>query len=179
MKLSMIVAYAQNRVIGRANTLPWKLSGDLAHFKRTTLGHPIIMGRKTWDSLGRPLPGRLNIVITRDSTKTLPGVQFVTSLQAALKLVEHLDQVFVIGGAQIYLEALPLAQEVIATEVLANIEGDAFFAPLDLEQWQEVSRAAQPPENGLNYDVVHFQRVNCAEPLQGNVDHKDRRNIDE
>ena len=159
MKLSMIVAYAKNRVIGRDNTLPWKLSGDLAHFKRTTLGHPIIMGRKTWDSLGRPLPGRLNIVITRDLSKAVPGAQFVTSVREALALVQTVEQAFIIGGAQIYLEALPFAHEVIATEVQADVEGDAFFAPLQTAQWQEISRLAQPPENGLHYDVVHYQRV--------------------
>lgn len=165
MQLSMIVAYAQNRVIGRENTLPWKLSGDLAHFKRTTLGHPIIMGRKTWDSLGRPLPGRLNIVITRDQNRSVPGVEFVASLAEALARVKDVEQAFIIGGAQIYQEALPYVHHIIATEVLADIEGDAFFAPLDAMQWKEVSRTPQPPENGLRYDVVHYQRANDHVPV--------------
>jgi dihydrofolate reductase len=159
MQLYMIVAYAKNRVIGLDNALPWKLPGDLAHFKRTTLGYPVIMGRKTWDSLGRPLPGRLNIVISRDASQSVPDVEFVTSLDEALKLVAHLDKAFVIGGAQIYQQALPLAQHIIATEVMADIKGDAYFAPIDHHQWQEISRASQPPENGLPYDFVHYQRT--------------------
>jgi dihydrofolate reductase len=158
MRLKLIVAYAKNRTIGRDNALPWKLPGDLAHFKRTTLGCPIIMGRKTWDSLGRPLPGRKNIVITSDLSRAIAGVDFVTSLLSALELVRDAEQVFVIGGAQIYQQALPLADSVIATEVQADIEGDAFFAPLDPLQWTEYSRAPQPAENGLAFDLVEFQR---------------------
>jgi len=165
MQLSMIVAYAQNRVIGRENTLPWRLSGDLAHFKRTTLGHPIIMGRKTWDSLGRPLPGRLNIVITRDQNRSVPGAEFVASLAEALAQAKGAEKAFIIGGAQIYQEALPYVQDIIATEVLADIDGDAFFGPLDAMQWKEVSRTPQPPENGLRYDVVHYQRVTDHPPI--------------
>ena len=158
MLLTLIVAYARNRTIGRDNTLPWKLPGDLAHFKRTTLGCPIIMGRKTWDSLGRPLPGRRNIVITHSEAYTNPGVDFVPSLSAALALVADLEQVFVIGGAQIYQQALPFADCVIATEVQAEIEGDAFFARLDSQQWIETTRSPQPPENGLAYDLVQYRR---------------------
>ena len=158
MPLSLIVAYAQNRTIGRENTLPWKLAGDLAHFKRTTLGHPIIMGRKTWDSLGRPLPGRRNIVISRDRSKAATGAEFVTSLDEAVKRLAPNEHAFIIGGAQIYQQALPLADRVIATEVHAIVEGDAFFAALDPSQWKEVSRASQPTENGLAYDIVQYDR---------------------
>ncbi len=158
MRLKLIVAYARNRTIGRDNTLPWKLPGDLAHFKRTTLGCPIIMGRKTWDSLGRPLPGRRNIVITRDASRSSPDVSFVPSLAAAIALVSNVEQAFIIGGAQIYQEALPIADDVIATEVQAEIDGDAFFAKLDSNQWIETSRSPQPPENGLAYDLVEYQR---------------------
>jgi len=158
MRLKLIVAYAKNRTIGRDNTLPWKLPGDLAHFKRTTLGCPILMGRRTWDSLGRPLPGRRNIVITRDLSRAVTGVDFVTSFLSALDLVRDAEQVFVIGGAQIYQQALPLADSVIATEVQADIEGDAFFAMLDPSQWTECSRVAQAAENGLAYDIVEYQR---------------------
>lgn len=158
MQLSIIVAYAQNRVIGRNNTLPWKLSGDLAHFKRTTLGHPIIMGRKTWDSLGRPLPGRRNIVISRNQHLTASGAECVTTLSEALARVKDVGQAYVIGGAQIYQEALAHAQYIVATEVLADIEGDAFFERLDPTEWREISRNSQPPENGLRYDIVHYQR---------------------
>ena len=158
MQLNLIVAYARNRTIGRDNTLPWKLPGDLAHFKRTTTGCPIVMGRKTWDSLGRPLPGRRNIVITRDGTLSQPGAEFVTSLQSALNLVHEAENVFVIGGAQIYKEALPLADRVIATEVQADVEGDAFFEKLDPAAWIEQSRSPQPAENGLTYDLVVYTR---------------------
>ena len=158
MPLSLIVAYAENRTIGRENTLPWKLAGDLAHFKRTTLGHPIIMGRKTWDSLGRPLPGRRNIVISRDGSKAAQGAEFVTSLAEALKRLSPNEHAYIIGGAQIYQQALPLVDHVVATEVKALVEGDAFFAALDTSQWKEVSRVSQPPENGLAYDIVQYDR---------------------
>jgi dihydrofolate reductase len=158
MPLSLIVAYAENRTIGRENTLPWKLAGDLAHFKRTTLGHPIIMGRKTWDSLGRPLPGRRNIVISRDGSKAAQGAEFVTSLAEALKRLSPNEHAYIIGGAQIYQQALPLVDHVVATEVKAVVEGDAFFAALDTSQWKEVSRVSQPPENGLAYYIVQYDR---------------------
>lgn len=160
MQLSLIVAYALNRVIGRDNTLPWKLPSDLAHFKRTTLGHPVIMGRKTWESLGRPLPGRQNIVITRNPQYEAAGAVCVSNLAQALEVVQDAEQAFVIGGAQIYQEALPFAHSVIATEVMADVEGDAFFAPLDRAQWIETSRVSHPPENGLPFDVVQYAKVN-------------------
>ena len=159
MQLYLIVAYALNRVIGRENALPWKLPSDLAHFKRTTLGHPVIMGRKTWESLGRPLPGRRNIVITRNPYFRASGAECVTSLAQAMASLQDVDRAFVIGGAQIYQEALAFAQEIIATEVLENVEGDAYFAPLDKNQWTETSRTPYPVENGLRFDVVHYRRV--------------------
>jgi dihydrofolate reductase len=158
MSLSLIVAYAQNRTIGRDNTLPWKLAGDLAHFKRTTLGHPIIMGRKTWDSLGRPLPGRRNIVISRDRTKAAAGAEFVASLDEALERLAPNEDAYIIGGAQIYQQALAHANHVVATEVQAIVEGDAFFTALDPKEWKEVSRLSHPPENGLAYDIVQYDR---------------------
>ena len=159
MQLNLIVAYARNRTIGRDNALPWKLPGDLAHFKRSTLGCPIVMGRKTWDSLGRPLPGRRNLVITRDATKAFVGAECFTSLSHALEAVKQTEQVFVIGGAQIYQQALPLAQRIVATEIQADIEGDAIFEPLDMAAWVETSRLPQPAENGLAYDLVEYHRV--------------------
>jgi dihydrofolate reductase len=158
MQLNLIVAYARNRTIGRDNTLPWKLPGDLAHFKRTTLGCPIVMGRKTWDSLGRPLPGRRNIVITRNANSAFVGAECFTSLAQALQSVKDAERVFVIGGAQIYQLALPLADRIIATEIQADIEGDASFAPLDASTWVETSRLPQPAENGLTYDLVEYHR---------------------
>ncbi|APX76353.1 dihydrofolate reductase [Achromobacter insolitus] len=156
--LTLIVAYSTNRVIGRDNALPWKLPGDLAHFKRSTLGHPIIMGRKTWDSLGRPLPGRSNIVISRNPGFTAAGAIVVPSLEAAVQACGDIDAAFVIGGAQIYVQALPLAARVLATEVRADVEGDAFFPLLPAFQWKETSREAQPAENGYEYDFVTYER---------------------
>lgn len=156
--LTLIVAYSANRVIGRDNALPWKLPGDLAHFKRSTLGHPIIMGRKTWDSLGRPLPGRSNIVISRNPDFSAAGAIVVPSLEAAIQACGDIDAAFVIGGAQIYAQALPLARRVLATEVRAEVEGDAFFPLLPAFQWQETVREAQPAENGYEYDFVTYER---------------------
>jgi dihydrofolate reductase len=158
MRLSVIVAYAKNRTIGRDNALPWKLAGDLAHFKRTTLGCPIIMGRKTWDSLGRPLPGRRNIVITRNKSFQASGAEVVHDLSSALSLVQDAPEAFVIGGAQIYEQALSLADRIVATEVSAEVDGDAYFAALNSADWLETSRLSQPPENGLAYDIVEYHR---------------------
>ncbi|MGV2906417.1 dihydrofolate reductase [Achromobacter sp. AGC25] len=156
--LTLIVAYSNNRVIGRDNTLPWKLPGDLAHFKRSTLGHPIVMGRKTWDSLGRPLPGRTNIVISRNPDFIASGATVVPTLDAAIAACGDVDQAFVIGGAQIYAQALPLAQRVLATEVHAQVDGDAFFPLLPAFEWKETARETQPAENGYDYDFVTYER---------------------
>ncbi|AZY48073.1 dihydrofolate reductase [Bordetella avium] len=156
-QLTLIVAYARNRVIGRDNTLPWRLPGDLAHFKRSTLGHPIVMGRNTWESLGRPLPGRKNIVVSRNPDYRAEGAAVVPDLQSALKMAEA-DEVFVIGGAQIYSQALPLATRIIATEIQANVAGDAYFPPLAQTEWRETSRQPQPEENGYHYDFVVYER---------------------
>jgi len=158
MTVSLIVAYSTNRTIGRDNTLPWRLPGDLAHFKRTTMGCPVIMGRKTWESLGRPLPGRRNIVITRQTGYQATGAEIATSLAQALEMTRDLTEVFVIGGAQIYAESLSVASRIVATEVHAQIPGDAFFPELDSNTWQETSRSQQPAENGLSYDLVEYRR---------------------
>ena len=158
-RLALIVAYASNRVIGRDNGLPWKLPGDLAHFKRSTLGHPIIMGRKTWESLGRPLPGRANIVVTRQAGYEAPGAVVAASLQAALQACPPQAEPFVIGGAQLYALALPLADRVIATEVHAEVDGDAWFPELPSNQWRETGRQPQAAENGLQYDFVTYERI--------------------
>jgi len=157
--LTLIVAYSTNRAIGRDNALPWKLPGDLAHFKRSTLGHPIIMGRKTWDSLGRPLPGRSNIVISRNPEFSAAGAILAPTLEAAVAACGDIEEAFVIGGAQIYAQALPLARRVLATEVHADVEGDAFFPLLPSFQWKETAREPQPAENGYDYDFVTYERV--------------------
>lgn len=158
--LSLIVAYSRNRAIGRDNALPWRLPGDLAHFKRSTLGHPIIMGRKTWESLGRPLPGRTNIVVTRDPGYAAAGAVVVNSLEAALQACRSEAQPpYVIGGAQLYALALPLADRILATEVHADVPGDAFFPELPAGLWRETAREPQPEENGYAYDFVTYARV--------------------
>ena len=157
--LTLIVAYSDNRAIGRDNALPWRLPGDLAHFKRSTLGHPIIMGRKTWDSLGRPLPGRANIVVSRNPDFAPEGAIVVASLEAAAQACGDVAEAFVIGGAQIYAQALPLARRVLATEVHARVEGDAFFPLLPAFQWKESARERQPAENGYEYDFVTYERA--------------------
>lgn len=157
--VQLVVAYSQNRVIGRDGGMPWHLPADLAHFKRTTLGHPVIMGRKTWESLGRPLPGRSNLVISRSADFSAPGAQVHPDLAAALTACGEATRICIIGGAQIYRLALPLADEVVATEIHATIAGDAYFPPLDGAQWHEVERLPQAAENGLAYDFVTYRRV--------------------
>lgn len=156
-QLSLIVAYARNRVIGRDNTLPWRLPSDLAHFKRTTLGKPIVMGRKTWESLGRPLPGRHNVVISRDPGYAAAGATVVTSLPDALAACNDAEEIFVIGGEAIFALALPLADRLIATEIHEDVEGDTWFPPLP-EGWREAAREPQPAENGLTFDFVTYVR---------------------
>lgn len=157
--LSIIVAYSRNRVIGRNNALPWRLPSDLAHFKRTTMGKPIIMGRKTWESLGRPLPGRLNIVLTQDASYRAEAATVVHSLEEALKAACQVNdnEAFVIGGEAIFRLALPYATRVVATEIDADIQGDTWF-PLLPDGWRETQREPQPAENGLSFDVVTYQR---------------------
>ncbi len=150
MKLCLVVAVADNGVIGRNNQLPWYLPADLKHFKRTTLGKPVIMGRKTWESIGRPLPGRTNIVITRQAGYQADGARVVDTLDAAVELAESValidgvDEVMVIGGADIYRLALSRADRLYLTEVHADVEGDAFFPDWERSAWREVARALQP-----------------------------------
>ncbi|HEU0230170.1 MAG TPA: dihydrofolate reductase [Burkholderiaceae bacterium] len=156
--IKLVVAYSDNRAIGRDNALPWRLKADLAHFKNTTMGCPILMGRNTWDSLGRPLPGRRNLVISRNPGLRADGASAYPSLRDALNDCQDEATVFVIGGAQIYAQVLPMADEVIATEVHAHVDGDAFFPALPPDQWEEVERQRQPEESGLAFDFVVYRR---------------------
>ena len=162
--LTLIVARARNGVIGRDNQLPWRLSDDLAFFKRTTMGAPLVMGRKTHESIGRPLPGRRNIVVSRDANRSFNGCDTVTSLPQALELA-HSDgsqEVFLIGGAQLYAEGIPLAQKAFVTEIDADIVGDAFFDALNPNEWAEVSRNPQTgPE--FAYAWVEYRRTSSAD----------------
>ena len=156
--LTLIVATDRKNGIGINNALPWRLPEDLAFFKRTTTGHPIIMGRKTFDSIGRPLPNRRNIVITRNPEWHHAGVEAVSSLQAASALVGQ-GEAFVIGGAQIYVEALPLATRLIITEIDAEFACDAFFPSWDIAAWMEISREShQAAEQNFDYAFVIYQR---------------------
>lgn len=155
--LSLIVATAKNGVIGRDNQMPWHLPADLAYFKRVTSGHPVIMGRKTFESIGRPLPNRHNIVVTRNANWRADGVSVATSLGAALEVAQRENkkaECFVIGGAQMYDEALPLASRIYLTEIDAAIDGDTRFPALALSSWREVSRETRPRDEKNAYDLV-------------------------
>ncbi|WP_148925498.1 type 3 dihydrofolate reductase [Stutzerimonas stutzeri] len=152
LPLAMIAALADNRVIGLDNKMPWHLPADLKHFKATTLGKPIIMGRKTWDSLGRPLPGRLNLVVSRQPDLQVEGAETFTTLDAALVRAEQwareqgVDELMLIGGAQLYTQALGQAQRLYLTRIEANPAGDAFFPAYDEADWELVDSEAHPAE---------------------------------
>jgi dihydrofolate reductase len=158
-RLSLIVARARNGTIGRDGTLPWRIPEDLAHFRRTTMGWPIVMGRRTWESLGRPLPGRRNVVVSRNPALEAPGAEVHGSLQAALDACAGTAEVFVIGGVQLFDEAALRADRMIVTEVDADIEGDTHFAAPDAERWQETAREpGQVSSGGLGYAFVTYTR---------------------
>jgi len=152
--LSMIVAHADNRIIGKDNDMPWHLPADLAYFKKTTLGKPIVMGRKTYESIGRPLPGRQNIVISRDPTFSAEGVDSATSVEQALALAGNVEEVMVIGGGAIYAHCLPAAHRLYVTHIDANIEGDTQFPDYGAEQqWQRISSEKQSANEKNLYDL--------------------------
>ena len=161
-RLTLIVAVADNGVIGREGGLPWKLSEDLRRFKQRTLGRPVVMGRKTWESLGRPLPGRTNIVVTRRSDYTVgsPGVVVVPNLDAAIEAAGDVEEIMIIGGAEIYALALPRAEYVELTRVHATVDGDTLFPSMPAEEWQEISRAEHPADERNQYPTsfVTLQR---------------------
>ncbi len=158
MNLSLVWAMAQNRVIGRNNSLPWHLPEDLKYFKRITMGKPVIMGRKTYESIGKPLPGRANIVITRNPNVSIEGVRVVNSLNQAMTLCESIAEIdgvaeaMVIGGAEIYALAMPLADRLYLTEVHAEVEGDATFPEFDRSLWDEVARVDFEASESNPYD---------------------------
>ncbi len=160
MGLNLIFARAKNGVIGRDNTLPWHLPEDLAHFKQTTLGQPVIMGRKTWESLPpkfRPLPGRTNIVVTRQSDWNADGALVAHSMAQAVALCPPSTAAWVIGGAEVYAQAMPLADTAVVTEIDAEFEGDA-YAPTFDSSWHETARVSDLAANGLRYHFVTLQR---------------------
>ncbi|AGF48813.1 dihydrofolate reductase [Candidatus Kinetoplastidibacterium galati] len=156
MEIIIIVAYSDNRVIGKNNTLPWKLTSDLKSFKKHTINNTIIMGRKTWDSLPKkPLPDRENIVITRRNIIDC-GALTAKSLSEAISLCSPGKKIFVIGGSSIYEQFLPIASRILATEIHSSLNGDSFFPEIRSDIWLEIDRKPQIPENNYNYDFVTY-----------------------
>lgn len=154
MHTALIVAMARNRVIGRENSLPWRLSDDLKFFKRVTMGKPIIMGRKTWESIGRPLPGRRNIVITRNFEYFVDGIDVFHSLDEAISALQTEDEAMIIGGASLYKIGLEYASKLYLTDVNAEVEGDTYFPKFDLTDWQEIEREAYQKNEKNEFDFV-------------------------
>lgn len=168
MKLGLIYARSRNGVIGKDNVLPWHLPEDLAHFKRTTLGAPVIMGRKTWDSVPprfRPLPGRRNVVVTRDPAWQAPGAERAASLAEAIALVADAPTAWVTGGAEIFRLAMPQAHVAVITEIDADYEGDTFAPELD-DGWQEVAREAHVGRDGTRFAFVTYERGTNAAAIR-------------
>jgi len=167
LTLSIVVAVAENGVIGKDNQLPWHLPEDLKYFKRTTMGHPIVMGRKTFESIGRPLPGRTNIVVTRQEQWQADGVEVAHSLDDALAIAnkvganDGVEQAMLIGGAELYKQGLAACKHLYLTEVQAAVDGDAFFPELDRSEWREVRRESHlaSDNNPHAYAFVLFERI--------------------
>ena len=161
--LSLIVAMASNRTIGINNTLPWRIPEDLKHFKKLTMGHHLIMGRKTFDSIGKPLPGRTTVVVSRDRNLKIDGCIVAHSLQDAIASCASDPQIFVVGGADVYAQALGLADTLLITEIQQEIVGDAWFPEFDRSEWLEVSREIHYQEisEPLEYHFVTYRRNGC------------------
>jgi dihydrofolate reductase len=157
-QLSIIVAVAHDGVIGINNTLPWHLPEDLKRFRALTMGHHIIMGRKTYDSLGRLLPGRTTVIVTRNENYKVEGALVAHSLEAAIALCEDDEEVFLIGGAELYQTGLKLAHKLYITEIELDVVGDSFFPKLVSTEWQETEREAHTSEKGLKFSYVTYLR---------------------
>jgi dihydrofolate reductase len=164
-RICLIAALATNRVIGKNNALPWRLPADLKRFKALTMDHPVVMGRKTFESIGRPLPGRRNLVVTRNRGYSAKGCEVVHSLDAAIAACLGTQQIFIIGGAELYRESLPRAHCLEFTEIRAEIEGDATFPEFSMSEWQETGREIHSGEVGIpfRYDFVRYERVTRSE----------------
>lgn len=160
MTISLVVAASTNNVIGSDGGLPWHLPDDLRHFKRLTTGNPIVMGRRTFESIGRPLPDRRNIVMTRDPDYVAPGCDVVSSVREALDLLEDTDEVMIIGGGQVYRDFLPHADRIYLTRVQADVEGDTYFPDIDEAGWRLVSSEphAADEKHAYAFDVMVFER---------------------
>lgn len=161
MKISLIVAASTNNVIGVDGELPWRLPEDLRHFKAVTMGKPIIMGRETWDSIGRPLPGRSNIVLTRQAGFEADGCVVVGSIEEAIEAAGDAEEIMVIGGGEIYRQFLPLAARIYLTRVQVETEGDTLFPELDMDDWEVVSVQEYPPaeDREFGFDIETLDRV--------------------
>jgi len=159
-RVTLIAARARNGVIGRDNAMPWKIPGELAHFKRVTMGHPVIMGAKTWESIGRPLPGRRNIVVTRDRAFAAAGGEVVHGIDEALARCAGAPEAFVIGGAQVYAAAMPYAGRLLITEIDRDFEGDAFMPAPDPAVWRETARDTHTAggDPSFSYAYVSYER---------------------
>jgi len=159
--ISIIVAMAKNRTIGVDNTLPWRCPEDLKHFKALTMGHHMIMGRKTFDSIGKPLPGRTTVVITRNTDLKIEDCVMANSLEGAIAACGHDDKIFIVGGAEIYAQALPLVDSLYITEIQREVEGDAYFPELNASDWYEISRDIRQQETPqtLRFHFVEYRRV--------------------
>jgi len=160
MIISFIVAMDRNRVIGRGGTLPWRLSADLKNFKAITMGKPIIMGRKTHESIGRVLPGRENVVITSDKGYQAPGCTVLHSMECVLAKYSHMDEIMIMGGADLYRQLLDRADRIYLTEVHAELEGDTYFPEFDRESWEEIERQdfRADAKNEYDYSFVVLER---------------------
>lgn len=159
-RISIIVAMAQNRTIGINNTLPWRCPEDLKHFKSLTMGHHMIMGRKTYDSIGKPLPGRTTVVVTRNPGLKIEGCIVTHSLEQAIAACAGDDEIFIVGGAELYTQALPLADTIYLTEIQQEVMGDAHFPAFKQQEWREMAREprAQEIPQPLIYHFVTYQR---------------------
>ncbi len=161
MIISLIAAMDNNHLIGRENGLPWHLPADFAHFKQVTMGKPVVMGRKTYESIGRPLPGRLNIVISRSGFMA-DGITVVDSIEAALQAVGNVEEVMIIGGANLYNQMIQQASRMYLTHVNADCEGDAWFPEINEDDWDVVSQQHHEADEKNNYDftMITYQRKN-------------------
>ncbi len=158
-RLCLVAALASNGVIGVDGRLPWHLPEDLKHFKALTMGQPVIMGRRTWESIGRALPGRRNIVVTRQEGFVAPGAELAGSLEAAIALCDDVPYAFVIGGAALYAAALPIADALELTEIDASFKGDTHFPPFERSEWRELRREQHRSADGLRFDFVRYERA--------------------
>jgi dihydrofolate reductase len=156
--INVIVAMARNRVIGINNTLPWRLPADLQHFKALTMGHHLIMGRKTYESIGKPLPGRTTVIVTRNADYRVEGCLTAMSIDAAIAACGNDPEIFFVGGAELYAQVLPRADRLYLTEIQADFDGDAHFPDFDRSAWVETERQENINPDGLGYHFVTYQR---------------------